>query len=81
MALTIPASDLKGTELNAIVANLTTLIAANPLNIALINQQYQAQFNLAQYLLANGYVVPSVLNAGSAPTYVGSAGGSGGAVG
>lgn len=72
MALTIPASDLQGTLLNNQVNNLGTLITANPQNVALVNQQYDAQLKLAIYLLSNGYISPATVLAGSGATYIGS---------
>lgn len=74
MALTIPASDVKATELNAIVSNLTTLYANNPQNVSLSNQLYQAQLRLAIHLLSTGVISPVTLLAGSGVTYIGSAG-------
>lgn len=71
MALTIPASDLQGTLLNNNVNNLGTLITANPSNVALINAQYDAQLKLCIYLLANNYVSPATMLAGTGLTYIG----------
>lgn len=72
MAIVIPASDLQGTLLNNQVNNIGTLITAAPNNLALINQQYQAQLALCQYLLAQGYISPSAVLASA--TYIGPSG-------
>ena len=69
MALVVPATDLQGTVLQNTVNSITTLIAANPLNIQLQNQLAVAQANLVQYLVANGNLVASAALANG--TYVG----------
>ena len=69
MALVVPATDLQGTVLQNTVNSITTLIAANPLNIQLQNQLSVAQANLVQYLVANGNLVASAALANG--TYVG----------
>ena len=57
------------------------MIAANPNNIALINQQYRAQLVLVSYLLSMGYISPATVLAGSAPAYIGGDGTGAGAAG
>ena len=71
MALVVPASDLQGTVLQNTINSITTLIAANPLNIQLQNQLAVAQANLVQYLVANGNLIASAALANG--TYVGDA--------
>jgi hypothetical protein len=68
MAVVVPSQDLQGTLLQNNVNNIGTLITANPNNVALINQQYDAQLKLCTYLLARGSVVSSAVL--TACTYV-----------
>ncbi len=59
MTVTVPGSDLQGTQLQGQITNLSTLIANNPNDLDFVNQLYQVQLQLCQYLLSQGGLVPS----------------------
>ena len=71
MAVVVPASDLQGTLLQNNVNTLTTLIAANANNTALITALLDAQQKLVAYLVSNLNLIPASVLANE--TYVGDA--------
>lgn len=71
MAIVIPAADLQGTYLNAVVTNITNLVAANPLTAPALNDKLnQAQIALVLYLISSGSISAATVLAGA--TYIGS---------
>lgn len=59
MTVTVPASDLQGTNLQGQITAINTLVSNNPNDLELGAQLTQIQYQLCEYLLSTGGLVPS----------------------